>query len=140
LAAGLGLLLPRAMAADAREGGAPVYRGVASQVLVGYSYQLPPPARLAVPVLTANPPPGVPASDDIVQLAPFLVSSKPDQTFRDLNNAVAQEKLSIPCDLFVRNSGPTLQLRFLGAPVNPVTVKYMGVGSRANFPFVTVAW
>ncbi len=107
-AAGLGLLAPCAWGSGTSPAAPSTGTDISSEVLRGYTYQLAPPVKIAVPVIAAresgsDADPGA----GIVRMVALEVTGKPDQTFRDVNAALAEEKRSIPCDLFVRKSAPS---------------------------------
>jgi hypothetical protein len=134
LLAGSVLLASGALAAAA--GSSP---SVARETTRPFAFQLPRPARLSVPVLSANAPVSQEAAEP-VRLAAIEVKGRPDMTLRDLNNAVAWEKMNLPCDLFIGPNGGSVQVRALGAPVPPLAAEASQPGQRANFPLVTLAW
>jgi len=138
----LTLLAPWVRADDIPAVAPPPSGDVQREVLRGFNYHLPVPARIAVPVLTAEP--AAAAADDdgmVVQLAAVQVNGKQDQTYRDLNAAIADEQLSVPCDLFVRNSAK-FQFRALGPPLFPSPMDRETPSEQlpALFPLVTLAW
>ena len=134
------LLAGSALLASGAQAGETGYSpSIARETVRPFVFQLPRPARLSVPVLSAKPP--VPEeADEPVRLAAIEVKGKPDMTLRDLNNAVAWEKMNLPCDLFIGPNAGSVQFRALGAPVPPLAAEAKQPGQRANFPLVTLAW
>ncbi len=141
-AAALALLPPVASGAWAADSAAPDGRTpAAAAVLRGFSYQLAPAPRIPLPVLTATAQPA--ASQDstgLTRLAAFSVSAGPDETYRRVNAALEDEKLSIPCDLIIDKTSAPIEFRALGAPLPPMDVSRPSGNLIASFPLVTLAW
>jgi hypothetical protein len=137
----LGLILPMARANDAPAAGAPPPpTDIKREVLKGYVYQAASPAKLDVPVIMAKAPaPDTETDGPVVRLAALQVNGKPDQTYQELNAAVAEANLSVPCDLFVRNTAK-FQYRALGPPLPPMSNETPAERLPAQFPLVTLAW
>jgi hypothetical protein len=137
----LGLLTLGVRADDSSAAGTPPPpTDVRREVLKGYVYQAATPAKLDVPVIMAKAPaPNTETDDSVVRLPTLQVNGKPDQTYQELNDAVAEANLSVPCDLFVRNTAK-FQYRALGPPLPPMSNETPSERLPAQFPLVTLAW
>jgi hypothetical protein len=132
--AGITLLAPGSLAADAVR-----VPPVALEAIRPFSFQLGKPARIEVPRLSAISPAPAPTAEP-VRLAAIEVKGRPDFTYRELNTALAWEKLGESCNLLIGSNAGSVQVRALGAPEPPLEAEAGQPGQRANFPIVTLAW
>ena len=70
----------------------------------------------------------------------YTMSTMPDNTFRELSDAVAVRNLLQPCVHFTQNVDDNLQTHELGAPVDPVPGETAVSQHQARFPLFILAW
>lgn len=82
------------------------------------------------------------ATDELppVQLPPYNVKNRPDRSYREVNEAIAHENLLAPCYIFIQDQPGGMQVRLIGAPVEPLAAENMGDRLQARFPIFSVGW
>jgi hypothetical protein len=85
-------------------------------------------------------PPGLLAEGEPLRLPSFNVSAGAGNLVARLDDALRQERDAIPCYLFFKDLGSSLQLQALGAPISPMPAESRAERMQVRIPVVTLAW
>jgi hypothetical protein len=105
---------------------------LSTDVTIPAALAAPKPTTLAVGASVITPP--------SAPVQAYTMETMTDNTFRELNDAVAVRELLQPCVLFTQNVDDNLQAHELGAPVDPVAGETVASQHQARFPIFILAW